>query len=115
MSLHVYSNPATYLWEICGTPIWRLPMARTVRNQKLDTRSARAMLPMKTSGYRTSVAKGCAIGYRKGPKGGAWLAKIVREDYRRETTLGAADDILDADGLATLDFGQAQAAARVWF
>ncbi len=35
--------------------------------------------------------------------------------YRRETTLGAADDILDADGLAALDFGQAQAAARVWF
>ena len=32
-----------------------------------------------------------------------------------EAKLGAADDVLDADGVATLDFRQAQAKARAWF
>jgi integrase len=90
-------------------------MARTARNQKLDTRSARAKLPLKKSGYWTPVAKGCAVGYRKGPKGGTWLAKIVRQDFRRETAIGPADDMLDADGVAALDFAQAQHRAREWF
>jgi integrase len=90
-------------------------MARTARNQKLDTRSARAKLPARKGGYWTPVAKGCAVGYRKGPKGGTWLAKIVRPDFRRETAIGPADDILDADGIAALDFAEAQRRARDWF
>ncbi len=90
-------------------------MARTVRNQKLDSRSARTKLPFNKSGYWTSVAKGCAIGYRKGPKGGTWSAKYVRPDLRRETALGPADDVLDADGRTVLDFAGAQAMAREWF
>jgi integrase len=89
-------------------------MARTVRNQKLDTRSARAKLPIKKSGYWVTVTKGCSVGYRKGTRGGVWLAKIVRPGFRRETTLGSADDVLDADGSAALDFGQAQEKARKW-
>jgi hypothetical protein len=90
-------------------------MARTVPNQKLGTRSARTKLPFKKSGYWVSVSKGCSIGYRKGTKGGAWAAKIVRPEFRRETTLGSADDVLDTDGVAALDFGQAQEKARKWF
>ncbi len=90
-------------------------MARTARNQKLDTRSARVKLPFNKSGYWTSIAKGCAIGYRKGPKGGMWLAKVVRPGFRRETAIGPADDTLDADGVAALDFAQAQEKARGWF
>lgn len=90
-------------------------MARTVRNQKLDTRSARARLPMKKSGYWVSVAKGCALGYRKGPKGGMWLAKVVRPGFRRETTIGPADDALEPDGVTAIDFADAQGRARNWF
>jgi hypothetical protein len=39
---------------------------------------------------------------------------IVAGAYR-ETTLGTADDVLDADGVAVLSFAQAQDKARQWF
>src|SRR5215472_15720950 len=90
-------------------------MARTVRNPKLDTRSARAKLPMRDSPYWVSLAPGCALGYRKGPKGGVWLAKLVREGSRQQTTLGPADDALDPDGVLAISYAQAQTKARDWF
>jgi len=90
-------------------------MARTVRNAKFDTRSARAKLPLNKSGYWTAISPGCALGYRKGTKGGVWVAKFVREDVRRETRLGPADDVLDADGALTFSYVQAQEKARSWF
>lgn len=88
-------------------------MARTVRNAKLDTRSARARLFPQKSAYWISISRGFAVGYRKGAKGGMWLAKSVDGANRRETTLGA-DDTLDADGQRVLDYAQAQAKARDW-
>src|SRR5215469_14650009 len=90
-------------------------MARTVRNPKLDTRSARAKLAMRDSPYWVSLAPGCALGYRKGPKGGVWLAKIVRAGLRQQTTIGPADDALDPDGVLAIDYAQAQSKARDWF
>jgi integrase len=90
-------------------------MARTVRNPKLDTRSARAKLPMRDSPYWVSLAPGCALGYRKGPKGGVWLAKIVRDETRQQKTLGPADDALDPDGVLAVSYAQAQTKARDWF
>jgi integrase len=90
-------------------------MARTVRNQKLDTRSARAKLPVGSAIYWVSLAPGCALGYRKGPKRGVWIAKIVRGGLRRQTALGPADDVLDPDGLLAISYGDAQRRAREWF
>jgi integrase len=90
-------------------------MARTVRNQKLDSRSARAKLPVRDAIYWLSLAPGCAIGYRKGPKGGVWIAKIVRPGLRQQTTLGPADDVLDPDGVLAIGYADAQAKARHWF
>jgi hypothetical protein len=90
-------------------------MARTIRNPKLDTRSARAKLPMRGSPYWVSLAPGCALGYRKGPKGGVWLAKLVRGAERQQTTLGPADDALDPDGALAISYAAAQAKAREWF
>jgi integrase len=90
-------------------------MARTVRNQKLDTRSARAKLPTRKSPYWVSLAPGCALGYRKGAKGGVWLAKIVHAAVRREAALGPADDVLDPDGVLAIGYAQAQLKAREWF
>src|SRR5215469_9915294 len=89
-------------------------MARIVRNPKLDTRSARAKLAMRDSPYWASLEPGCALGYRKGPKGGVWLAKLVREGLRQQTTLGAADDALDPDGVLAISYAQAQTKARDW-
>jgi integrase len=89
-------------------------MARTVRNGKLDTRSARAKLPASKSGYWVPITRGFAVGYRKGPKGGVWLARLIEPGRRHETTLGPADDALDADGVRILDYAQAQTKGRAW-
>jgi integrase len=90
-------------------------MARTVRNAKLDTRSARSKLPQSKSGYWVAMAQGCALGYRKGVKGGRWVARMIREGEREERTLGAADDYLDSDGEHVLAYAEAQKIARAWF
>jgi integrase len=90
-------------------------MARTVRNPKLDTRSARAKLAMRDSPYWVSLAPGCALGYRKGPKGGVWLAKLVRDALRQQITIGPADDALDPDGVLAIGYADAQTRARERF
>jgi integrase len=58
-----------------------------------------------------------ALGYRKGARGGSWLARLHDEDTgkRIQERLGTSDDTLDADGIAVLSFPQAQAKAREWF
>jgi hypothetical protein len=118
--IHVFRPCASVLVgrRLCGKFVGsykRAIVARTVRNQKLDTRSARAKLPAKKSPYWVSLAPGCTLGYRKGSKGAVWLAKIVRDGMRRETTLGTADDVLDPDGVLAIGYPQAQAKAREWF
>lgn len=89
-------------------------MARTLRNSKIDTRSGRAKLPVKKTVHWVAITRGFSLGYRKGAKGGVWLAKLVGDDARNETTLGPADDFLDANGTSILDYAQAQEAARTW-
>lgn len=91
-------------------------MARIVRHAKLDSRTARAQLPVRNNPYWHALARGRALGYRKGPKGGSWLAKYRSSDGQRaQTLLGPADDALDADTSDVSSFSQAQAAAREWF
>ena len=66
-------------------------MARTVRNPKIDTRSARARLPGRREPYWTVLSQGCALGYRRGAKGGTGLldstamtaASIMARSVRR--------------------------------
>jgi integrase len=89
-------------------------MARTIRNAKLDTRSARAKLPERKAPYWVALAPGCAIGYRKGSRGGVWIVKIVRPGFRREAAVGPADDAFDADGITALSYAQSQERARAW-
>lgn len=91
-------------------------MARTARNAKLDTRSARAKLAARREPYWCAISRGAFVGYRKGSKGGSWIARL-RDDAGRQhyEAIGAADDNRDADGAAVLSFGQAQALARAWF
>jgi len=91
-------------------------MARTVRNTNLDTRSARANnTKRRKSPYWAWISAGFALGYRKGPKSGVWIAKLVKPGFRREVTLGPADDALDPDGVRILNYAQAQEKARDWF
>jgi len=91
-------------------------MARTVRNPKIDTRSARTRLGARREPYWTVLSAGCAVGYRKGAKGGTWIARFRGNDGRqRYAPLGPADDIRDPDGVSVFGFAQAQERARAWF
>ena len=88
-------------------------MARTIRNPKIDSRSARAKLARRPEPYWTVISEGCALGYRRGSKGGKWIARF-RDDMGRQhyEALGAADDARDPDDLTVFSFSQAQAKAR---
>lgn len=91
-------------------------MARTVKNPKIDSRSARCKLPERREPYWTVISAGCAIGYRKGIKGGTWIARLRDDEGRQHyEALGAADDARDPDGLTVFSFTQAQEAAREFF
>src|SRR5215471_9744247 len=91
-------------------------MARAVRNQKIDSRSARAKLPKRREPYWTVLSAGCALGYRKGAKGGTWIVRFRDDDgHQHYGPLGAADDARDPDGLSVFGFAQAQEKARAWF
>ena len=91
-------------------------MARTVRNAKIDSRSARTKLAARGEPYWTKISKGCFVGYRKGERGGTWIGRYRDvEGRQRYKALGAADDAMDADGIKVLKFDQAQGAARDWF
>ena len=91
-------------------------MARTLHDAKLDTRTARLKLKARHAPYWCALSQGMNLGYRKGTKGGTWLAKHSSPDHgRRQVSLGTSDDIMDADGVHIFSFSQAQEAARKWF
>ena len=91
-------------------------MPRTLRDAKLDTRSARAKLRVRREPFWRSISEGLAVGYRKGAKGGTWIARHYSSDHgRRFRALGTADDVADPDGEHVLSFAQAQEAGRRWF
>ena len=62
------------------------------------------------------ISEGCALGCRRGAKGGYWIAKF-RDEFgqRRYEAIGAADDAREPDGVSALSFAQAQERARKFF
>jgi integrase len=88
-------------------------MARTVRDARLESRTARAALKPTGKPYYRAIDEGLHLGYRKGKTGGKWVVRryLGGESYAVET-IGTADDTIDADGAAVLSFAQAQALAR---
>src|SRR5262249_1924746 len=90
-------------------------MARTVKEAALATRSARLRLAIASKPYWRVIEQGLHLGYRRRATGGSWIARRRNDDGAyRETKLGLADDLQDADGKGILDFSQAQGAARLW-
>jgi integrase len=62
------------------------------------------------------LEQGQHIGYRRMQRGGVWYARFYSGAGKYAyNTLGNADDTNDADGLAVLNYAQAQEAARKWF
>lgn len=91
-------------------------MARTLKDAKLDTRASRLRLRTRREPYWRSISEGLAIGYRKGAKGGTWIAKHYSAEHgRRYRSIATTDDVADADGEHILSFAEAQEAARKWF
>ena len=80
-----------------------------------DSREARKnKCPHRGKPYWRTIERGLHLGYRrlKG-KGGTWWARhyLGEQQYEIEA-VGIADDLSDADGVAVLDFWQAQTKAR---
>lgn len=91
-------------------------MPRIARDARLDTRTARAKFAPRREPYWRSIVEGLAVGYRRGKRGGSWLARAYSQDTGRSyAALGAADDTTEADGVAVLTFTEAQERARAWF
>ena len=88
-------------------------MPRAVKDAKLDSRTARSRLKPSAKPYYRGLDHGLHIGYRKGARAGRWVARIYLGDQQYQVeTIGTADDLAEADGVAVLDWRQAQDAAR---
>lgn len=94
-------------------------MPYTARHAKLDTPTARKKLSPRHAPYWDLVSETCSLGYRRGSanKSGTWLAKYSPQDgnKRIQKKIGAADDLLPADGVVCLSYQQAKAKAIEWF
>jgi integrase len=90
-------------------------MARRVHDKALDSRDARHRLKIRGKPYYRAIERGLHLGYRRlgGGAAGTWVARhYVGEQQYEVERLGTADDVSDADGVAVLDFWQAQEKAR---
>ena len=90
-------------------------MVKSLEDTNLETRAARGRLAPRHKPYWHALDQGCQLGYYKGKDLGIWIARIPLGKGRfAEHRLGLADDFADADGIAVLDYRQAEAAARNW-
>src|SRR5580700_10126708 len=91
-------------------------MARTVRDAKLESPTARRAMKPAGKPYYRAIDEGLHLGYRKGKTSGKWVARwYLGERHYRVETIGTADDTGDPDDHTTLSFAQAQAKARDLF
>ena len=89
-------------------------MGRKIKDASLQTNEARRALKQRDEPYWRAIAEGLHIGYRKGPRGGAWRVRRLNGGVYVKRTLGLADDVLDADGVTVLNWSQAQEAAQAF-
>jgi integrase len=88
-------------------------MPRLVRDAKLETRTARAKLPVRTKPVYRSIDAGLHLGYRKNQSGGKWiLRRYAGNEQYKVSVIATADDHQDANGRDILSFSQAQEKCR---
>jgi integrase len=88
-------------------------MARTVRDENLGSRTARAKLKARGKPYYRSLDEGVHLGYRKSRDSGKWVGRFyLGERVYKVETIAVTDDKADPDGVAVLSFAQAQRAIR---
>lgn len=88
-----------------------MPIAKRTAN--LKTRHGRRSLPESAKLHIATLKTGHALGYRKGVKGGTWIARIHDGGTRYcFQPLGAADDFAEGVGMS---YEVAKAKAEEWF
>src|SRR5208283_5481365 len=90
-------------------------MPRMKESTSLNSRTAREGLKPRAKPYWLVLEKGRALGYRRGLKGGARIARYYNPagtPPRIYQSLGATDDTSDADSGMVLSFARAQAESR---
>jgi integrase len=89
-------------------------MARRVKDKSLDTREARTKLKVAGKPHYRLIEPGLHLGYRRlRGRAGTWVGRYYVGAQKYEVkSIGSADDLSDADGVAILNFWQAQAKAR---
>ncbi len=88
-------------------------MAKTLVEAQLTTINARKKLPEGL--HLRSIDTTTHLGYRKGVRAGNWVVRrYLGAGKYEQDTLGSADDALPANGVDTLDYGQALAKAKLW-
>jgi integrase len=105
-----------YIFSV-QVPHTDISMARSVRNFKIDTRSARAKCEVRREPQWAKLSTGRYVGYRRTSRGvGTWIARFRDDEGRQHyRALGAADDAVEADNQSILTFNQAQEHARIYF
>jgi hypothetical protein len=81
----------------------------------ISTPAKRRKLPASKSPVWTAIGGkrgGLKLGYRKGARGGSWVAKLVDGGMRAEITLGAADD--DGHASGAVGYRDAIITAGLW-
>ena len=91
-------------------------MARLPRDSRLETRDARLRLSVAHEPYWKQLTPGTFVGYRKGPNGGVWIARVLAKSVGRpggylKKKLGTADDTADSNGADILAYREAFTAA----
>jgi hypothetical protein len=88
-------------------------MARRLRSNLLETRTARAKLEPRGKPYWFTVANGIALGYRRNAGPGSWSVRAADgKGSNWIKSLAVADDRENADGANVLDFWQAADKAK---
>lgn len=82
-------------------------MPRLARSATLESRDSRSKLPARHAPYWRKIHKGLAIGYRKGPAGGAWIIRKAAGTSYTFEAIGSADDYADPNGVDVLSYAQA--------
>ena len=92
-------------------------MPRAVADVRLQDRTVRARLSVKSVPYWRLISEGFHLGYYKGARKASWVVRLRRTDKPNAyvtAALGEADDILDADDTNILSWKQAFAKALQW-
>lgn len=88
-----------------------------VREVRLQERTACQRLKVRHHPYWKTISEGVHIGYYRGRRGGKWIARYREArstDPYATSSIGVADDLVEANGDTVLNYKQALDKANEW-